>query len=215
MVIISEEAEALFPLLRHKNPAPPTHLVVYSAPVTKTMLPFNKLRFYSYPSLEAGQAPPVSLIADIGIVSGRLYFEFSEIEFLSRYLRGNKAGHDDTEEAHEGTEAVVRLGNKALDFVAEWLVHCRRGQDILQTPMGYLCQGRPLTAKHPFFEDTTAGGAVRARSRFEGSSSDANREAEWADDSGSEDEQWVTVEDEGRAPEKAAERVEDVDDDIE
>jgi len=40
---------------------------------------------------------------------------------------------------------------KPLTFLQEWLAVRRKGQDFVNTPMGYVCQGRALKASHPFF----------------------------------------------------------------
>lgn len=36
-------------------------------------------------------------------------------------------------------------------FLRKWLNIRRKGQDFSSTPMGYLCQGKTLSADHPFF----------------------------------------------------------------
>ena len=35
--------------------------------------------------------------------------------------------------------------------ILEWISLRRKGQDIVHTPLGYVCQGRPLGAEHAFF----------------------------------------------------------------
>lgn len=40
---------------------------------------------------------------------------------------------------------------KPLHFLQEWLAMRRKGQDCAQTPMGFVCQDRPLLESHPFF----------------------------------------------------------------
>ncbi|KAL3452963.1 hypothetical protein BJX65DRAFT_302864 [Aspergillus insuetus] len=79
VVIIPEEAEALIPVMRGR-PSPDTHLIMYSAPWTKAMLHFNSLNYYALPSLPDVWRPPSWLPFEIGILGGRLYFEFSEYE---------------------------------------------------------------------------------------------------------------------------------------
>lgn len=39
----------------------------------------------------------------------------------------------------------------AISFILEWISLRRRGQDIMHTPLGYVCQGRPLGIEHAFF----------------------------------------------------------------
>jgi hypothetical protein len=40
---------------------------------------------------------------------------------------------------------------ETISFILEWLSLRRRGQDIMHTPLGYVCQGRPLGIEHAFF----------------------------------------------------------------
>ena len=51
----------------------------------------------------------------------------------------------DTEEDSQIT------ARNTLAFLGEWLCLLRHGQDITQTPMGYVCQGWQLRSDHPFF----------------------------------------------------------------
>jgi hypothetical protein len=43
------------------------------------------------------------------------------------------------------------FASKAISFLLEWLSLRRKGQDIMHTPIGYICQGRPLDSGHAFF----------------------------------------------------------------
>jgi hypothetical protein len=38
-----------------------------------------------------------------------------------------------------------------ISFIQEWVSLRRRGQDIMHTPLGYVCRGRPLSIEHAFF----------------------------------------------------------------
>lgn len=40
---------------------------------------------------------------------------------------------------------------ETISFLLEWLCLRRKGQDIMHTPIGYVCQGRPLLSGHAFF----------------------------------------------------------------
>lgn len=40
---------------------------------------------------------------------------------------------------------------RVVGFLIEWLSLRRKGQDIMHTPIGYVCQGRPLNREHGFF----------------------------------------------------------------
>lgn len=83
LVIISEEAELVIPILR-KHADPPTHLLLYAAPFTKRILHFNRLNYYSLPRLPTGWYPPSWLLFEIGVLAGRLYFTFAKCQYLRR-----------------------------------------------------------------------------------------------------------------------------------
>ncbi|KAL1886622.1 hypothetical protein Plec18167_000554 [Paecilomyces lecythidis] len=77
LVIIPEEAEQFIRLFWDVQNTP-VHLILYAAPVTKLMEPFNHLSYYSVPSLPEEWSAPQWLPVEVGILAGRLYFEFSE-----------------------------------------------------------------------------------------------------------------------------------------
>ncbi|KAF7513900.1 hypothetical protein GJ744_006514 [Endocarpon pusillum] len=52
-----------------------------------------------------------------------------------------------------GQQARRSITAKPLTFLQEWLAMRRKGQDFTHTPMGYVCQGKPLAANHPFFNN--------------------------------------------------------------
>ena len=175
MVIIPEEAELLIPLV-YDATTPLTHLLTYAAPVTRKMLHFNGLQYYAMPGLPTGWEAPKWLKIELGIFAGRLYFEYSEYSDLCKYLglreaTANLAETTDTtvapaklyktegsaDDAADEAEMDMRaqrtqnFTTKPLTFLQEWLGLRRKGQDFAHTPMGHLCQGKPLTASHPFF----------------------------------------------------------------
>ena len=63
-----------------------THLIVYAAPVTRRMLHFNGLDYYSIPALPETFKIPTWLKIQLGIFAGRLYFEFEEHHDMLAYL---------------------------------------------------------------------------------------------------------------------------------
>jgi hypothetical protein len=148
LIVISEEVELLIPIIRAAT-EPKVHLMTYAAPVTKTMLHFNGLRYYVLPRLPVNYTVPDWLSIELGIFAGRLYFNFSEVGPLARYLR--LAEKTNTEPVHSSKEHGAVFTKNPIDFLLEWLPFRRMGQDILHTPMGYICQGRPLHENHPFF----------------------------------------------------------------
>ncbi|KAL4903827.1 hypothetical protein BDW74DRAFT_185914 [Aspergillus multicolor] len=148
LIVIPEEAEELIPIMRDSLPLN-THLILYAAPWTKSMLHFNDLTYYSLPSLPADWKPPVWLPFELGIIAGRLYFPFSEYADISDplYSLSGVPGEED--------ETLNSWTKNRLNFLQEWLGIHRQGQDITDTPMGYICQNWPLRAGHPFFATRT------------------------------------------------------------
>ncbi|RDW74456.1 uncharacterized protein DSM5745_07118 [Aspergillus mulundensis] len=144
LVVIPEEAEELIPIMRGFAPVN-MHLILYAAPWTKAMLHFNNLKYYALPGLPWDWRPPVWLPFELGILSGRLYFPFSEYEDLSNplYSLSGDPGEED--------ESLNAFTKNRLNFMQEWLAIRRQGQDITDTPMGYICQNWPLRSDHPFF----------------------------------------------------------------
>ena len=173
LIIIPEEAELLIPIIRAAEPSQ-THLLVYAAPVIRKMLHFNQLTYYSLPRLPEAWKSPAWLTIELGILAGRLYFDFAEYATLTSYLRVTDIGSSDLDGTATGA-GIDGIGNegerkataqqiqsftqKPLSFMQEWLAIRRHGQDFMHTPMGYMCQGRPLRASHPFFVTRKALGA--------------------------------------------------------
>ncbi|EAW10826.1 uncharacterized protein ACLA_053000 [Aspergillus clavatus NRRL 1] len=149
LVIIPEEAEAIIPVLRTlENPS--VHLILYAAPFTRRMLQFNRLRFYAIPELPKDWHPPSWLSFELGILAGRLYFEFEEYQDIMDRLQLD--AKDGSNGESSGSLCLGnRLDKKHLQFLQEWLTLRRHGQDISHTPMGYVCQGWRLRDDHPFF----------------------------------------------------------------
>ncbi|PQE21089.1 p-loop containing nucleoside triphosphate hydrolase protein [Rutstroemia sp. NJR-2017a WRK4] len=176
LVVTPEEAEALIPIVRTSK-KPVCHLLTYAAPVTRKMLHFANLRFYALPALSQW-TPPIWFTVELGLFAGRLYFDFNEYEYLCKFL-GFEPGavidellleeeesydfvEDATEDVNNGTEEPKKSSNctgltsKPLSFLHEWLTVRRKGQDFAYTPMGFVCQGKPLTADHSFFSQPDA-----------------------------------------------------------
>ena len=112
-------------------------------------------------------------LIELGILAGRLYFEFSEYVVLCKYLglkrdqikpegvefekglaevADNEAGAETIEEEPVNSDSKV-FCKKHLEFLALR----RKGQDVSHTPMGHLCQGKPLLEGHPFFAKSVLG----------------------------------------------------------
>lgn len=125
------------------------HLITYAAPLTKSMLHFNGLSYYVLPPLPGGYRAPDWFSIELGIFAGRLYINFPECAPLTKYL--HLADKTDAEASQSNIDHVGISTKNPVDFLLEWLTVCRRGRDIMYTPMGYICQGRPLHESHPFF----------------------------------------------------------------
>jgi len=148
LIIIPEEAELLIPVIRAER-QPKVHLIAYAAPFTKNMLHFNGLSYYVLPSLPNSCTAPDWLSIELGIFAGRLYIDFTECVPLKKYLR--LVDKTDTGPPRNSIEQLGAFTKDPVSFLLEWLTLRRKGQDIMHTPMGYICQGRPLDESHPFF----------------------------------------------------------------
>ncbi|KAL4873947.1 hypothetical protein BDV12DRAFT_191814 [Aspergillus spectabilis] len=184
LVVIPEEAEELIPVMR--TGPPNTHLIMYAAPWTKSMLHFNSLDYFALPSLPDGWNPPVWLPFELGILGGRLYFPFSEYEdILSRLY---SLSGDPTEETE--LSSLCAVAKNRLSFLQEWFAIRRQGQDITDTPMGYICQDWPLRSDHPFFSSRSVGPSEETGPGLESLqySVPSNEEDYYSSDAGADDE---------------------------
>ncbi|KAI0541382.1 hypothetical protein GGR58DRAFT_519492, partial [Xylaria digitata] len=135
LVVIPEEAEDLLKFLRARDDNPHTHLISYSAPITKSMLHFNSLDFYCTPELPEGHTFPERIKIELGILSGRLYVDQSEWKAVAEYVRGSGAGAADDPD---------KIAADPAAFLLEWLSIRHKSVDVLHTPMGYICTGREM-----------------------------------------------------------------------
>lgn len=149
LIIISEEAELLIPIIRAEK-QPNVHLIAYAAPVTKAMVHFNNLSYYVLPRLPPGSVVPDWFSIELGIFAGRLYVDFAECEPLKNYLELKE--RMDGAAPPKSSEQTSIFTKDPVGFLLEWLTLRRKGQDIMHTPMGYICHGRPLYESHAFFK---------------------------------------------------------------
>jgi hypothetical protein len=150
LVIVPEEAELVIPLLRAAK-TPHVHLLLYAAPVTRKMLHFDNLLYYNFPMLPAGWKAPSWLSFELGILAGRLYFNFSDYSGLLLEKLCSPGHSDGGSQSSSSLDARTSTSKDVLAFLNEWLALRRQGQDITHTPMGYVCHGRQLRSDHPFF----------------------------------------------------------------
>jgi hypothetical protein len=149
LIVIPEEAEALIPLVQGPGKVA-TRLIIYAAPITKNMLHFDQLSYYVMPSLQRGYAFPDWLKVELGIFAGRLYLGFADCTPLQTYLRIETETSNVPGDQNEQERKDLFVSDPA-HFLLEWLSLRRKGLDITHTPLGYICQNRPLHAEHAFF----------------------------------------------------------------
>ena len=173
-MIIPEEAEALIPIMRDRTLPIESHLLSYAAPITRKMLHFNELNYYSIPPLPRDWKAPNWLRVELGIYAGRLYFEWREYESMCKLLgidEGASTGQDvefealmtmdgntdddsmDPSQSASQKQDERRLAERPLTFIQEWLAIRRRGQDFVHSPMGFVSQGKSLQKEHLFFQE--------------------------------------------------------------
>ncbi|KAK6539145.1 hypothetical protein TWF694_009389 [Orbilia ellipsospora] len=146
IIVTPEEAEYLIPHLKTQTRAESVHLLTYAAPITRKMIQFDSLKFFSIPDISTDWTPPQNLSVELGIVAGRLYFAFENSTAIRNYLDlENKCSEV------EGPNGGSVFATRPLSFLQEWLTLKRKGQDFLHTPMGYLCQSKTLLKTHTFF----------------------------------------------------------------
>ena len=147
-IIVSDyEADNLIPLLRNTI-EPVVHLLTYAAPIIRSMVSiFDKLDFFAIPPLPPTWQAPTWLVRDLGIFSGRTYFDF-ETQYgpLCEALGLPLPISDRTDLDREMPFAVdvypEPFSPNPLPFMQDWLAVRRKGQDFSQTMMGEICQGR-------------------------------------------------------------------------
>ena len=146
LIIVSEEAEILIPIIRAVR-RPKVHLITYAAPVTKSMMHFNSLAYYVLPQMPSDYKMSEWLSVELGIFAGRLYAAFPDCSFVEQYLQMGKNEKTASEGNNERGKTPVK---DPANFLLHWLTICRKGQEIIHTPMGYISQGRSLHRNHTF-----------------------------------------------------------------
>ncbi|KAL7927254.1 hypothetical protein ACQKWADRAFT_327147 [Trichoderma austrokoningii] len=134
LVVIPEEIELLIPMLRLAGSESKVHLIAYAAPITRAMVAFNQLRYYTLPPIPPDVEFPSWFKVELGILAGRLYMDYDEWHLTNDYMKE--------------TQADTPISSA---FLLEWLgVRCR-ANDVLHTPLGYICLGKTPAQDHPFF----------------------------------------------------------------
>ncbi|KAI0880451.1 uncharacterized protein GGS22DRAFT_84023 [Annulohypoxylon maeteangense] len=192
IVVTPEEAEHLIQIIQETERGgqiSPTRLLTYAAPVTRRMMHFNKLSFYSMPPISGDWQPSEWLATELGFFAGRLYFDWSEYHSICNMLGIDLStpGMDEFDSSEMDTDQQTASGEVSSDpdgsqrvasnprpnsiptgqklkgltskpytFTQEYLAVRRRGQDFTHTPMGFLCNGKPLSEDSPFFRRADA-----------------------------------------------------------
>lgn len=134
LIVIPEEVELLIPRLRLAGNESKVHLIAYAAPITRAMTPFNQLRYYTLPPIPLDAKFPSWFKVELGILAGRLYMDYQEWNLVNAYMKDSQ------------TDTPISSA-----FLLEWLgVRCR-ANDVLHTPIGYICLGKTPAQDHPFF----------------------------------------------------------------
>ncbi|KAK6583459.1 hypothetical protein PZA11_004535 [Diplocarpon coronariae] len=82
IILVPEELELLLPIVK----SPISYIISYAAPLTRKMLHFDNLKYFSIPDLPSGWRSPDWLRTEIGVYSGRLYFEYSDYNLILNFL---------------------------------------------------------------------------------------------------------------------------------
>jgi hypothetical protein len=197
MIVTPEEVEELIPIVMNTS-TPKSHILSYSAALTRKMLHFSQLTYFSMPSLRPDWKCPSWLRVELGIFSGGLYFEFETHKEIYEYLGQESIDDLKTRENAEAQKENIPISSapvpkhsskkftdKPLNFLQEWIAIRRKGQDFTHTPMGYICQGKALSANNPFFtiaEDTGRDTPEAARPSHEFSDKEVVTEIEIDED---------------------------------
>ncbi|KAF9770212.1 hypothetical protein IL306_012268 [Fusarium sp. DS 682] len=160
LIVIPEEAELLLTMLRNAGKTA-VSLLTYAAPVTKSMWRFNTLNYFTIPMRQKKLSFPPWLSIEIGVLAGRLYFDYSEYASLVSWLGISREDESQMEVPNETSPETVPVARglfigQPLKFLLEWLTYRRQTQDIMYTPMGHVCQRKKLDSRHSFFASATA-----------------------------------------------------------
>ena len=188
------------------------------------MLALNKLTYLTVPGWPRDGKLPGWLAIELGVLSGRLYFEYAEYKNILAWLGLSDEAEAEAEvEAEAGSEAGPGPWSrpsaglpikKPLKFLQEWVSLKRQTQDISYTPVGFLCQRKELHADHFFFTSAERHEHDASAARRAGGGIQRGRDAESEDDEDEdedEDEDGDEVEDEDGDGDEVGDEVEDED----
>ena len=173
LIVSPEEAELLIPTARRIENAT-VHLMAYAAPITCKMLHFNDMKYYTIPTIPCHYKVPIWLPIEIGLFSGRLYFQWCEYEHILSFLGLNSTPAGNPFSPHEMRAAngvditgqsigpPVKISQptftqQPLAFLQDWISARRKTQDWSSSPMGFIVARKKLTSEHPFFSKSGLG----------------------------------------------------------
>ncbi|KAI1080316.1 hypothetical protein F5B20DRAFT_589398 [Whalleya microplaca] len=122
VIVTPEEAEILIQIIREterEGIKRPTYLLTYAAPVTRRMMHFNDLKYYTIPAVPDGWFPPEWLKTELGFFGGRLYFDWPEYSNICRLLDINvfapmvEFESSETESTDRRTASAIESGTEA------------------------------------------------------------------------------------------------------
>lgn len=181
-MVVPEEAELLMPRLRRLH-SPRVWLLSYAAPVTKSMQALSSRAYSFIPSDIMDDPLPTWLTVELNVFAGGLHFKFEHYEPLLAWLQ------DTSTVGISSSKVECKLvAEQPLKFLLEWLTYRRQTEEIHYTPMGFVCQRKPLRPDHDFFvtgHETPYRGSMKTvvPGRVRTSSEDEDEDSSWEADS--------------------------------
>jgi len=129
----------LIPILRQhgkkagRETEPPSYLLTYSGPTTRRMrTTVGSFKFYSIPSLPTSWSPPSWLKVEVGILAGKLYFDWDEYDSICKFLgiardtrsHANSMGVEENDEeddlrVSEGTDGTSDVDSSETELTSQ------------------------------------------------------------------------------------------------
>ncbi|KAI0836841.1 hypothetical protein F5Y06DRAFT_95513 [Hypoxylon sp. FL0890] len=155
VIVTPEEVEFLIQIIQEAerdNKASPTRILTYAAPVTRRMMHFNKLSFYTMPPLPSNWQAPQWLTTELGFFAGRLYFDWSEYESICEMLGIDLStpGMEEFESSEtDTTEQLTASGTQSSTEATSHSPNGSQGMAKVHQPSVRLCSQKTkgLTSK--------------------------------------------------------------------
>lgn len=200
--MIPEEAEQLITILRREE-SPLVWLINYAPPVTKAMQPLSSSPYCFVPPRATNDPLPTWLSVELNVFAGGLHFRYEEYKPLLSWLSaeergspgGSCAGGGDAVGISSAKVQCKLTTEQPHKFLLEWLTYRRQTEEILYTPMGFVCQRKPLQPDHQFFAVRTAADAEEGGGGVLNSLAPGRTQTENGDEDEDEDSDWGVDED--------------------